>query len=227
MSKIALDNFGSINILFNNAGVVSGGQIWENSEDDWDWVIGVNVIGNINCLRIFVPIMLESERKDKNFESHIINTASIAGLINTPNMGIYNASKHGVISISETLYHDLSLLNSNIGVSVLCPFYINTNLYKSELVRPEKFKLNEIKTKSQEIFKFMLEKAITSSKVSSADVVDLTFKSIKEKSFYIFSHQNSFDTIRERFVSILSNTNPVDPYMKVPHIREKLINDLK
>jgi NAD(P)-dependent dehydrogenase (short-subunit alcohol dehydrogenase family) len=90
-----------VHLLFNNAGVGSGGLIWENTEADWEWVLGVNVWGVIHGVRIFTKLMLECA-KDPAFEGHIVNTASMAGLLNAPTMGVYNVSKHAVVSLSET-----------------------------------------------------------------------------------------------------------------------------
>jgi len=104
------ERFGAPHFVFNNAGVGAGGLIWENTAADWAWVLGVNVMGVAHGLRVFTPMMLEAAAMDPGYEGHIVNTASMAGLVNPPNMGVYNASKHAVVSISETLYHDLNLV---------------------------------------------------------------------------------------------------------------------
>ena len=104
-----LARFGAPHLVFNNAGVGSGGLIWENSLQDWEWVIGVNLMGVAHGIRVFTPMMLAAAEKDAAFQGHIVNTASMAGLLNAPNMGIYNVSKHAVVSMSETLYQDLAL----------------------------------------------------------------------------------------------------------------------
>src|SRR5450756_1126957 len=102
----------------HEAGVGAGGLIWENSAQDWDWVLGVNLMGVVHGVRVFTPMMLEAAKQDPAYQGHIVNTASMAGLLNAPNMGIYNASKHAVVSISETLYQDLALVTDQIGASV-------------------------------------------------------------------------------------------------------------
>ncbi|MBV9889757.1 MAG: SDR family NAD(P)-dependent oxidoreductase, partial [Rhizobacter sp.] len=120
------ERFGAPHFVFNNAGVGAGGLIWENTAADWAWVLGVNVMGVAHGIRVFTPMMLEAATMDPSYEGHIVNTASMAGLVNPPNMGVYNASKHAVVSISETLYHDLNLVTDRIGASVLCPFFVPT-----------------------------------------------------------------------------------------------------
>ena len=128
--------FGAPSIVFNNAGVGAGGLIWENSVADWEWVIGVNVMGVAHGMRVFTPMMLEAAARDPAYEGHIVNTASMAGLINAPNMGVYNVSKHAVVAMSETLYQDLRLVTDQIGASVLCPFFVPTGITESQRNRP-------------------------------------------------------------------------------------------
>ena len=118
--------FGAPSIVFNNAGVGAGGLIWENTAADWAWVLGVNVMGVAHGIRVFAPMMLEAAAKDPKYEGHIVNTASMAGLLNPPNMGVYNVSKHAVVAMSETLYQDLQLVTEQISASVLCPFFVPT-----------------------------------------------------------------------------------------------------
>ncbi|HEY9096663.1 MAG TPA: SDR family NAD(P)-dependent oxidoreductase, partial [Hydrogenophaga sp.] len=111
--------FGAPHFVFNNAGVGSGGLIWENSVKDWEWVLGVNVWGVIHGVRLFTPMMLAAAKTDPAYRGHIVNTASMAGLLTPPNMGIYNVSKHAVVSLSETLYQDLKLVTDQVSASVL------------------------------------------------------------------------------------------------------------
>ena len=113
--------FGAPHFVFNNAGVGSGGLVWENTLADWEWVLGVNVWGVVHGVRLFTPMMLEAAKADPAFQGHIVNTASMAGLLTAPNMGIYNVSKHAVVALTETLYQDLKLVSDQISASVLCP----------------------------------------------------------------------------------------------------------
>ncbi|MDP2016354.1 SDR family NAD(P)-dependent oxidoreductase, partial [Hydrogenophaga sp.] len=136
MEALAADvekTFGAPHFVFNNAGVGSGGLIWENSVKDWEWVLGVNLWGVIHGVRVFVPLMIE-----QGGPAHIVNTASMAGLISVPYLGAYIVSKHGAVTLSETLYRDLQLAgHSDIGVSVLCPGLVMTNIFESQRNRPD------------------------------------------------------------------------------------------
>jgi NAD(P)-dependent dehydrogenase (short-subunit alcohol dehydrogenase family) len=116
LALAALDAFGKIHLLFNNAGVGAGGFLWESTANDWSWVFGVNVMGVAHGVRVFTPIMLR-----QNEPAHIVNTASVAGLLSPPAMGIYNASKHAVVSLTETLYHDLQNTGGQVGCSLPRP----------------------------------------------------------------------------------------------------------
>src|SRR5690606_29704449 len=118
--------FGAPHFVFNNAGVGAGGLIWEHTLKDWEWVVGVNLMGVAHGVRVFTPMMLEAAKQDPAYEGHITNTASMAGMLNMPNMGVYNVTKHAVVSLSETLYQDLSLVTQQIRASVLCPYFVPT-----------------------------------------------------------------------------------------------------
>ena len=131
-----LARFGAPHLVFNNAGVGSGGLIWENSVQDWEWVLGVNLMGVVHGVRVFTPMMLDAARNDPAWRGHIVNTASMAGLLTPPNMGVYNVSKHAVVSLSETLYQDLSLVSDQVGASVLCPYFVSTGINDSHRNRP-------------------------------------------------------------------------------------------
>src|SRR6185295_14277762 len=161
MGRAVFERFGAPHFVFNNAGVGSGGLIWENSVKDWEWVLGVNVMGVVHGVRIFTPMMLEAAAKDPAWQGHIVNTASMAGLLNPPNMGVYNVSKHAVVALSETLYQDLQLVTDQISASVLCPYFVPTGINSSERNRPAEMK-NERPTRSQIVSRMMSEKAVSS-----------------------------------------------------------------
>jgi NAD(P)-dependent dehydrogenase (short-subunit alcohol dehydrogenase family) len=130
------ERFGAPHFVFNNAGVGAGGLVWENSVADWEWVLGVDLWGVIHGVRLFVPMMLEAAAKDPAYRGHITNTASMAGLLTPPNMGIYNAAKAAVVSLTETMYQDLNLVTDQIGASLLCPYFVPTGITSSERNRP-------------------------------------------------------------------------------------------
>src|SRR4030095_8453665 len=119
LAKDVQERFGAPHVVFNNAGVGAGGLVWENTVADWEWVLGVNVMGVVHVVRIFTPMMLAAAAKDPAYEGHIVNTASMAGLLSAPAMGVYNVSRHAVGSLTETLYHDLALVGAPIGASVV------------------------------------------------------------------------------------------------------------
>ena len=217
----AVQRFGSIHLVFNNAGVGAGGLIWESTQHDWEWVLGVNVWGVIHGVRVFTPIMLASEKADPTFQGHIVNTASMAGLLTPPAMGVYNVSKHAVVALTETLYHDLSLIESGLGVSVLCPYFVPTGISQSESVRPSDAKPAEPATRSQQLSQAMLEKAVTAGKVSAAEVAQMTFDAIRARQFYIYSHPQSLGNVDRRMQDILHARNPSDPYEQAPKLRDQ------
>jgi len=221
LAQRAVQRFGSIHLVFNNAGVGAGGLIWESTQHDWEWVLGVNVWGVIHGVRVFTPIMLASEKADPTFQGHIVNTASMAGLLTPPAMGVYNVSKHAVVALTETLYHDLSLIESGLGVSVLCPYFVPTGISQSESVRPSDAKPAEPATRSQQLSQAMLEKAVTAGKVSAAEVAQMTFDAIRARQFYIYSHPQALGNVDRRMQDILHARNPSDPYEQAPKLRDQ------
>jgi NAD(P)-dependent dehydrogenase (short-subunit alcohol dehydrogenase family) len=222
LSQAALQRFGVVHVVFNNAGVGAGGLVWESTQQDWEWVLGVNLWGVIHGVRVFTPLMLASAKADPNFEGHIINTASMAGLLTPPAMGIYNVSKHAVVALSETLYHDLSLVETRIGVSVLCPYFVPTGISHSDSTRPTDVKPDSVPTRSQKVSQAMLEKAVSAGKVSAAEVAQITFDAIRARQFYIYSHPQALGNVERRMQDILHAINPSDPYEQAPKLREQL-----
>jgi NAD(P)-dependent dehydrogenase (short-subunit alcohol dehydrogenase family) len=227
LADATMEKFGAVHLVFNNAGVGSGGLIWENSEADWEWVLGVNLWGVIHGVRIFTKLMLECAKKDPAFEGHIVNTASMAGLLNAPTMGVYNVSKHAVVSLSETLFHDLALVNAPIGASVLCPYFVPTGISQSHRNRPEDVKMTAGPTASQMAAQAMTVKAVESGKVSAADVAKITFDAIATGQFYIYSHPGALGGVAERMDEIVHQRNPSDPYKATPQIRDMLRAKMK
>ncbi|MEP6790925.1 MAG: SDR family oxidoreductase [Ramlibacter sp.] len=220
------ERFGAPHFVFNNAGVGSGGLIWENSVKDWEWVLGVNVWGVVHGVRLFTPMMLEAAKKDPSFRGHIVSTASMAGLLTPPNMGIYNVSKHAVVSLAETLYQDLRLVTDQIGASVLCPYFVPTGITHSDRNRPGAM-ADEQPTKSQLIGRAMSEKAVGSGKVTAADVAQKVFDGIAANQFYIFSHPKALGNVQSRMEAIVQIQNPPDPFLARPEIGEKLKEQLR
>ena len=220
--------FGAPHFVFNNAGVGSGGLIWENTLKDWEWVLGVNVMGVVHGLRTFTPMMLEAAKNHPAYQGHIVNTASMAGLLNPPNMGVYNVSKHAVVSMTETLYQDLSLVTDQISASVLCPFFVATGINDSARNRPGQMSdANAKLTRSQQIGQAMTSKAVTSGKVSAADVAALVFDAIRANRFYIYSHPKAIKSVQTRMEDIMQARNPTDPFADKPEIGQQLKDALR
>jgi NAD(P)-dependent dehydrogenase (short-subunit alcohol dehydrogenase family) len=209
--------FGAPHFVFNNAGVGAGGLIWENTAQDWEWVIGVNLMGVAHGVRVFTPMMLEAAKADPAYQGHIVNTASMAGLLNAPNMGIYSASKHAVVSISETLYQDLALVTDQVSASVLCPFFVPTGISQSHRNRPLEAQPVQ-PTKSQLIGQAMSDKAVGSGKVSAADVAQKVFDAIAANQFYIYSHPQAIGSVQVRLEDVLQARNPTDPFSHKPEL---------
>jgi NAD(P)-dependent dehydrogenase (short-subunit alcohol dehydrogenase family) len=220
MEALAADvekTFGAPHFVFNNAGVGSGGLIWENSVKDWEWVLGVNLWGVVHGVRLFTPMMLAAAKKDPTWRGHIVNTASMAGLLTPPNMGIYNVSKHAVVSLTETLYQDLKLVSDQVSASVLCPYFVPTGISQSHRNRPAEL-ADEKATQSQMIGQAMSDKAVSSGKVTAAQVAQLVFDAITADQFYIFSHPRALGNVRARMEGIVNQTNPADPFHERPEI---------
>lgn len=209
--------FGAPHFVFNNAGVGSGGLIWENSVKDWEWVLGVNLWGVVHGVRLFTPMMLAAAKADPAWRGHIVNTASMAGLLTPPNMGIYNVSKHAVVSLTETLYQDLKLVSDQVSASVLCPYFVPTGISQSHRNRPAGM-ASEKPTQSQLIGQAMSDKAVSSGKVTAAQVAQLVFDAMAADQFYIYSHPKALGNARERFDAIVAGTNPADPFAERPEI---------
>ncbi|HPK33786.1 SDR family oxidoreductase [Ottowia sp.] len=209
--------FGAPHFVFNNAGVGAGGLVWENSVKDWEWVLGVNLWGVINGVRGFTPMMLDAARQDPVYEGHIVNTASMAGLLTPPNMGIYNVSKHAVVALTETLYQDLRLVTDQISASVLCPYFVPTGINKSERNRPAGLAA-EKPTQSQLIGQAMSDKAVGSGKVTAAEVAQKVFDAIEADQFYVFSHPKALGNVKSRTDAIVAIQNPPDPFAERPEI---------
>lgn len=224
MEQLATDvaqRFGAPHFVFNNAGVGAGGLVWENTVKDWEWVLGVNVWGVVHGVRLFTPMMLEAARKDPAFQGHIVNTASMAGLLTPPNMGIYNVSKHAVVSLTETLYQDLRLVTDQISASVLCPYFVPTGISQSHRNRPGDLAADK-PTRSQLIGQAMSDKAVGSGRVTAAEVAQKVFDAIAADQFYIFSHPKALGNVQSRMESIVRITNPADPFLERPEIGAQL-----
>lgn len=230
MEKLAANvqaTLGAPHFVFNNAGVGgSGGLLWEQSVRDWEWVLNVNVWGVIHGVRVFTPMMLQAAKHDPNWQGHIVNTASMAGLLAPPNMGVYNVSKHAVVSLTETLYQDLRLVTDQINCSVLCPYFVPTGIANSERNRPDVVAEEQL-TASQKIARAMSQKAVNSGRVSAQDIASKVFAAIADNQFYIFSHPHALSNVQTRMEDILELRNPTDAFAARPEVGEQLRQALR
>ena len=221
-----VERFGAPHFVFNNAGVGSGGLLWENSVADWEWVLGVNLWGVVHGVRCFTPHMLAAAKADPSWQGHIVNTASMAGLLTPPNMGIYNVSKHAVVALTETLYQDLALVTEQVGASVLCPYFVPTGISQSHRNRPAELAASK-PTQSQLIGQAMSDKAVSSGKVSAADVAAMVFDAMEANRFYIYSHPQALGNVAERMQNLVQGSNPGDPFAERPDVGTKLRQALR
>lgn len=198
------DSLKAVHVVCNNAGIAVPGAAWENSVDDWRWILGVNLWGVIHGVRVFTPQLLAQN------EGHIVNTASVAGLISPPGSGAYNVTKHAVVALSESLHHDLRERQSAVGVSVLCPAYVPTGIVDSERSRPKDLPAAP-KSKETIAREAMLRKAVTSGKISADQVAQAVVAAVKEERFYILTHARIKGAIQARMDDILQERAPRNP----------------
>ncbi len=215
LADAAVAHFGGVHLVHNNAGVGVGGPIWAQTEKDWEWVLGVNLWGVIHGIRVFVPLML-----DQGEPAHVVNTASMAGLISVPHLGAYNVSKHGVVTLSETLHRDLGLAGADIGVSVLCPGLVMTNIFESQRNRPDELADGDgsaglaallSESAGEEGASTATEDAIGAfgTFLTPEQVAADVFHAVVEDRFYILTHpEMSATLVRTRMDDILDGRHP-------------------
>jgi len=201
-ARRCVEELGAVHLVCNNAGVAVSGPVWETSEAEWQWILGVNLLGVVHGVRAFAPRLIERD------EGHIVNTASVAGLISPPGMGAYCVSKHAVVTLSEALHHDLRERGSRVGVSVLCPAYVPTRIADSERNSPA-----EVITKSKERLakEAALRKAVAAGKLSADDVARAVVAAVKENRFYVLTHPGIKGAVRARMEDVLEERAPRDP----------------
>jgi NAD(P)-dependent dehydrogenase (short-subunit alcohol dehydrogenase family) len=221
LAEAVQQRFGAPHFVFNNAGVAAGGLVWENTVADWQWVLGVNLWGVVHGVRAFTPRMLAAAQADPAYRGHIVNTASMAGLLTPPNMGVYNVSEHAVVALTETLYQDLNLVSDQSGASVLCPYFVPTGISQSERNRPGELATGQ-PTQSQLIGQAMSDKAVSSGKVTAAEVAQKVFDAMAADAFYIYSHPKALGNVQTRMSAIVAGSNPPDPFAERPDVGVQL-----
>ena len=202
LAQRTYERFGAAHVVFNNAGVAVAGPVWSAPLDEWKWVLDVNLMGVVHGIRAFVPRMLAAKT-----EGHVVNTASVAGLLSVPGSGVYCASKHAVVSLSECLHHDLKIAGAPIGVSVLCPAWVATGIAESGRNRPAALaERNPLAAPYEQA----VRKAVASGKLSAAEVARITVDAVKANRFYVLPHQKIKGSIESRMRDILDEREPVD-----------------
>ncbi len=220
LADAAFARFGAPNLVFNNAGVAFSGLTWEASQADWEWVLGVNLWGVIHGVRLFTPMMLEAARRDPSWRGRIVNTASMAGLVTPPNLGLYNVSKHAVVALSETLYHDLSLVTDQVRASVLCPYFFPTGIHQSRRNRADAPAPSL--TASQRVGQAMFDSAVTGGQLGAAEVAQMAFEAMAKDRFHIFSHPGRLQSVADRVHALVAGRNPPDPFAARPEVGARL-----
>jgi NAD(P)-dependent dehydrogenase (short-subunit alcohol dehydrogenase family) len=204
LAQQTLDAFGAVHVVCNNAGVGGGfGPSWTQPLQNWEWAFGVNLWGVIHGIRTFTPILLKQDT-----EGHIVNTASMAGLLSAPFMAVYNATKFAVVTISESLQLELTMQNAKVKVSVLCPGFVNTNIITSERNRPAHLQVEMPQFSEAEQSMAALMFAGITSGMPPAEVAEKVFTAVQNEQFYILPHPEFLSFVRARMDAILEQRNP-------------------
>lgn len=198
LRDVAVERFGGVDLLFNNAGVMQTGNCWEISHEQWQRMLSVNLQGVINGIRCFVPLLLAQGRP-----AHVINTASLAGLVSSPLMAPYNVTKQAVVALSETLHYELSLLQAQVSVSVLCPGPVASEIMASNQVAGAGAQFSEL-----------LDASIRQG-MTPLELAELVFAAVREKRFWILPHKFFKPALQRRLQSILEESNPVFQFAEV------------
>ena len=205
LAEQTLQHFGAVHVVCNTAGVAPGGVVWEHTVKDWEWALGVNVWGVIHGVRVFTPILLRQRT-----EGHIVNTASVAGLLSLPGMGLYCVTKHAVVTLTESLHHDLAQHSDQVRCSLLCPAYVPTRISDSERNRPKE--LDDARPKSDEDLarEAALRHAVQSGRISAEQVADAVYEAVRDERFYILPHRKIKGAIETRLQDILLERVPTN-----------------
>jgi NAD(P)-dependent dehydrogenase (short-subunit alcohol dehydrogenase family) len=203
LAEKTFTQFGAAHLLFNNAGVGVAGPAWSATLEDWKWVLDVNVMGVVHGIRSFVPRMLE-----QGDECHVVNTASVAGLLSVPGSSVYCVSKHAVVTLSECLYQDLRQAKASIGVSVLCPAYVNTGIADSARNRPAALAATNPMAAAYEE---RIRQATRAGRLSATDIARATLEAVKSDHFYILTHPAIKRAVEMRMQDIIEERSPANP----------------
>jgi NAD(P)-dependent dehydrogenase (short-subunit alcohol dehydrogenase family) len=196
------ERFGATHLVFNNAGVAVCGPAWTATLEDWKWVLDINLMGVVHGIRSFVPRMIAGGEP-----GHVINTASVAGMLSIPGSAVYCVSKHAVVTLSECLRHDLRVAKAAVGVSVLCPAFVPTGIADSARNRPKELAATNPLGK---VYEEGVKKAVAAGKLSAADIARITLDAVRNDRFYVLPHQKTKAAIETRLQDILEERDPTD-----------------
>jgi NAD(P)-dependent dehydrogenase (short-subunit alcohol dehydrogenase family) len=204
LAQATIKEFGAVNLLFNNAGVSVSKPLWEFTLNDWQWVLSVNLWGVIHGIHAFLPLML-----NQNEESYLVNTSSVQGLVSVPMTAPYNTSKHGIITLSETLYHELIAANkTNVKVAVVCPGLVSTRAYEAERNRPVEWQNPPREISPEEQQRYQMGRKMLEAGMSPAELANIVFEGLREERFYIMTHPHFKPVIQLRMEDIMQERNP-------------------
>lgn len=203
LAEAAFARFGAVHLLCNNAGVALTRLIREMSTADWEWVLGANLWSVIFGVQHFLPRMLAQSEP-----CHIVNTASVAGLLSPPAAAAYNVSKHGVVTLSETLFHELRAENARVGVSVLCPAWVKTGINEAQRNRPSRYGTAAAAGEFSAAQEKQIAHALEAGRLNADDIANTVFDAVAEQRFYVIPHKRINEVVRQRFDDILGGRNP-------------------
>ncbi len=167
VATLLLEKWGGVDVVVNNAGVAQAGAIEDVSLEDWSWILDINLLGVVRGAKIFTPVF------KRQGHGHFVNVASMAGLLDVPNMAAYNATKAAVVSLSETLHHELA--PANVGVTLVCPSFFKTNLGES------------LRTTDPRL-RAAMERLLAKPGITADDIADLIVRAVAEDRFYVLPH---------------------------------------
>jgi NAD(P)-dependent dehydrogenase (short-subunit alcohol dehydrogenase family) len=204
LAATSLDRFGQVDVVCNNAGVAAPGGLLETGMDAFRWVLDVNLYGVVHGIKAFVPHMVERDA------GHVVNTASVSGLLSQPGLAAYNVSKFGVVALSESLFYELDMLESAVGVSVVCPAWTPTRILEPERLLPIGVEVpagpvtERVRAGSQRL--------MDASRRSADDVAASVVAAVKENRFYVLTHRGILSFVRRRHEDIELARNPSVPH---------------
>jgi len=208
LAAATLDHFGDVHLVCNNAGVGSRGlPVADLPLADFEWVLAVNLFGVVHGLQAFLPHLRANDA------GHVVNTASMSGLYHLPRMGPYNASKAAVVALSETLQFELAAEGSHVGVSVLCPSWVRTDISRADRNLPERFAYHLDTDQMAQItaYKSRRRREIGPVMADPADIADQVCDAVKANRFYVLTHPGSVGLFAERARRIVTGEQPVEP----------------